>query len=59
MAIQLNLPDSLMRKLEDVEELGIGLQLDPEEAELLGAVDDGTPEEVAIDAAFHPENEED
>lgn len=57
MAIQLNLPESLMKKLEDVEELGIGLQLDPEEAELLGAVDDGAPEEVAIDAAFHPDEE--
>lgn len=57
MAIQLNLPETLMKKLEDVEELGIGLQLDPEEAELLGAVDDGTPEQVAIDAAFQPDED--
>ena len=58
MAVQLNLPESLMKKLDDIEELGIGLQLDPEEAELLGAVDDGTDEQVAIDAAFHPEDNE-
>jgi hypothetical protein len=48
----LKLPEKTMQKLKDVDELGIAVAFDPDEAEALGAVEDGMPEQDVIDAAF-------
>ncbi len=48
----LKLSKKTMQKLTDVDELKIAVAFDPDEAEELGAVEDGMPEQDVIDAAF-------
>jgi hypothetical protein len=52
MPTDLKLTQALMQKLKDVDELKIAIAFDPDEAEELGAVADGMPEQDVIDAAF-------